>query len=94
MRYIDLCLQSVKVVILPMLTVFRIVAKCLCIDLKFFFWQSPTDYSEGDLPKETRTKVRYSLYDRVITVKARKIMNSYETNDSAFFYFLRIPCRG
>ena len=37
MRYIDLCLQSVKVVILPMLTVFRIVAKCLCIDLNFFF---------------------------------------------------------
>ena len=87
MRHIDLCLQSVKVVILPMLTVFRIVAKCLCIDLKFFFWQSPTDYSEGDLPKETRTKVRYSLYGRVITGKARKIMNSYETNDSAFFYF-------
>ena len=52
-----------------------------------FFLQSPTDYSEGDLPKETRTKVRYSLYDRVNTVKARKIMNSYETNDSAFFYF-------
>ena len=25
---------------------------------KIFFWQSPTDYSEGDLPKETRTKVR------------------------------------
>ncbi|CAH3041114.1 unnamed protein product, partial [Pocillopora meandrina] len=49
--------------------------------------KSPTDYSEGDLPKETRTKVRYSLYDRVNTVKARKIMNSYETNDSAFFYF-------
>ena len=66
---------------------------------KIFFWQSPTDYSEGDLPKETRTKVRYSLYDRVITVKARKIMNSYETNDSAFFLLFplrvsRIPCRG
>ena len=41
MRYIDLCLQSVKVVILPMLTVFRIVAKCLCIDLKFFFGRVP-----------------------------------------------------
>ena len=40
MRYIDLCLQSVKVVILPMLTVFRIVAKCLCIDLKFFLAES------------------------------------------------------
>ena len=53
---------------------------------KFFFaeshrlfrgWPTKRDENEGTI----------SLYDRVNTVKARKIMNSYETNDSAFFYF-------
>ena len=38
MRHIYLCLQSVKVVILPMSTVFRTVAKCLCLDLNLFFF--------------------------------------------------------
>ena len=52
-----LCLQSVKVVILPMPTVLRTVAKCL-FRLKFFLvLQSSRRYSEGDLPGETRREV-------------------------------------
>ena len=55
--YIYLCLQSVKVVILPMSTVLRTVAKCL-FRLKFILvLQSSRRNSEGDLPGETRTKV-------------------------------------
>ena len=55
--YMYLCLQSVKVVILPMPTVLRTVAKCL-FRLKFILvLQSSRRYSEGDLPGETRREV-------------------------------------
>ena len=55
--YIYLCLQSVKIVILPMSTVLRTVSKCL-FRLKFIpVLQSSRRYSEDDLPGETRRKV-------------------------------------
>ena len=53
---------------------------------KFFFFRVPQIIQRVTYQK--RRERRYDIVFMIeLTYKARKIMNSYETNDSTFFYF-------